>query len=167
MNQSLAMFGYTAMIGIGATAVFDIWLQALKRAGVPVQNFAMLGRWIGHWKDGQWHHAAISKAPRVEGEAWLGWTAHYAIGIGFASLLVAIGGETWTAAPSIGLAVLVGIATVAAPLLVMQPALGAGIASSKTTAPIRNTLKSLANHTVFGLGLYIAAVVFNSVGQLS
>jgi len=51
-----------AAIGAGATIVMDVWLQVLKRVGIPIQNFAMLGRWIGHWADGQWHHTAIASA---------------------------------------------------------------------------------------------------------
>jgi hypothetical protein len=36
--------------------------------------------------------------------------------------------------------------------------LGAGIASSKTKAPVLNCIKSLATHTVFGFGLYLAGL---------
>ena len=50
-------------------------------------------------------------------------------------------------------------ATVAAPWLVMQPAMGAGIASRRTPTPGRNRARSLANHLVFGLGLYLAAAL--------
>ena len=52
---------------------------------------------------------------------------------------------------------LIGLGTVVAPLFILQPALGAGIASSKTSAPVFNTMKSLATHTVFGIGLFLAA----------
>jgi hypothetical protein len=47
---------------------------------------------------------------------------------------------------------------VVAPLFVMQPAMGAGIAGLRTPSPGMNRLQSLANHAVFGLGLYLAAV---------
>jgi hypothetical protein len=47
--------------------------------------------------------------------------------------------------------------TVLAPLFILQPALGAGIASSKTPAPIFNSFKSLLTHTIFGVGLFLAA----------
>jgi hypothetical protein len=47
--------------------------------------------------------------------------------------------------------------TVVAPLFILQPALGAGIASSKTPRPVFNSLKSLATHVVFGFGLFLAA----------
>ena len=167
MSESWETMAQIAAIGAGATIVMDVWLQVLKRVGIPIQNFAMLGRWIGHWADGQWHHTAIAKAPPVKGEAWMGWAAHYAIGIAFAGLLVLAKGEAWIQSPSVGPALMLGMATAAAPLLVLQPALGAGIASSNTPAPFRNSMKSLANHTVFGLGLYLTAVAINAIGALS
>jgi hypothetical protein len=51
-----------------------------------------------------------------------------------------------------------GVVTVVMPLFVMQPAMGAGFAASKTPAPLKSCLRSVANHSVFGCGLYIAAV---------
>ncbi len=147
------------LIGIGATAVMDAWLMLLKKLGVPTLNFAMIGRWAGHLARGTVAHAAIAKAPPVKGELALGWLIHYAVGVAFAALLVAVQGMAWTASPTLPPAIAVGMATVAAPLLVMQPAMGAGIASSKTPTPLKNCLRSVANHTVFGLGLYLAAAL--------
>jgi hypothetical protein len=36
--------------------------------------------------------------------------------------------------------------------------MGAGIASWKTSRPVFNCIKSLVTHTVFGFGMYLAAV---------
>ncbi len=144
-------------IGIGATVVMDIWLLALQRAGVPTLNFAFIGRWVGHLRRGQWHHDAIAKSPAVVGEVALGWWVHYAAGIAFAALLVAVQGPAWAANPSLLPALALGLGTVVVPLFVMQPAMGAGIASSKTATPWRNRARSAANHAVFGAGLYLAA----------
>jgi hypothetical protein len=47
--------------------------------------------------------------------------------------------------------------TVAAPLFVLQPALGAGIASSKAPNPNAARLRSVLTHAVYGLGLYACA----------
>jgi hypothetical protein len=41
----------------------------------------------------------------------------------------------------------------------MQPAMGSGVMASKTPAPLSNSLRNLANHAVFGTGLYLAAAV--------
>ena len=54
-------------------------------------------------------------------------------------------------------ALVFGILTVAAPWFVMQPAMGAGVLALKTPTPLKNGLRNLANHTVFGAGLYVAA----------
>ncbi|MDZ4076004.1 MAG: DUF2938 domain-containing protein [Hylemonella sp.] len=154
---SLPLFRAVAT-GIGATAVMDLWLTLLKALGVPGLNFALLGRWVGHMPHGRWTHDAIAKAWPVRGELALGWAVHYATGITFALLLAALAGPQWLRAPSLLPALGFGLGTVVLPLFVMQPAMGAGVASSRTATPLLNCLKSLANHTVFGLGLYAAAL---------
>jgi hypothetical protein len=73
------------------------------------------------------------------------------------ALLLATFGLDWARSPTLGPALFLGIVTALAPLLVLQPALGAGIASSKTPRPVCNGLKSLATHGVFGVGLFVAA----------
>lgn len=148
-----------ALIGIAATAFMDLWLLLLKRLGVPTLNFAFIGRWAGHLLRGRFAHQAIARAKPVPGELAWGWLVHYAVGIAFAGLLVLAQGIAWTAAPTPLPALLLGAATVALPLLVMQPAMGAGFASSRTAAPLKNCLRSLANHLVFGLGLYLSALL--------
>lgn len=150
-------------IGAGATAVMDLWLLLLGRLGVPTQSFALIGRWVGHLARGRLAHAAIAEAPPIAGELALGWATHYAVGIAFAGLLLAVQGRAWALAPTLAPALAVGAATVAAPWLVMQPALGAGIAGRKTPRPGANRLRSLANHGVFGLGLYLSAAALRAV----
>ena len=75
----------------------------------------------------------------------------------FAALLLAVFGVEWARKPTLLPALIIGIVTVVAPLFILQPALGAGIAFSKTPKPAFNCIKSLITHTVFGLGLYLAA----------
>lgn len=148
-----------ALIGCGATALLDAWLMLLRRLGVPTLDLAMLGRWAGHLRRGRLRHATIGKAPPVRHETALGWLLHYAIGIVFAAMLVALAGVDWLKSPRLAPAVAFGLATVAAPLFVMQPAMGAGFAASNTPAPLRNCLRSVANHIVFGFALYLCARV--------
>jgi len=159
MNQWTEMVVRMVLIGAGATAVMDAWLMVLKRLKVPTLNFAYIGRWIGNGLGFRWARDGIAKAPPVGGELLLGWLAHYATGVLFAALLVGVCGMEWARGPTLVPAVSIGIATVLIPLLIMQPAMGAGIASSRTPKPLLNVLKSLANHTVFGIGLYLAALL--------
>lgn len=162
MNNLLINIPNIILIGLGATAIMDLWLLLLKNAGIPGLNFAFLGRWVGHIFHGQWFHQSIAKAQPIRGELALGWCSHYVTGILFAFLLIAITGPVWLQKPSLLAALLTGMATVAAPLLIMQPAMGAGIASRKTATPFKNSLKSLLNHSVFGVGLYLAAITLNT-----
>jgi hypothetical protein len=153
------------LIGIGATAVMDAWLLLLQRLGIPTLNFAFIGRWVGHLLRGRFAHAAIAKAAPIRGELAWGWLTHYAVGVAFATVLVGIQGAPWLRSPTLLPALAVGICTVAAPLLVMQPAMGSGFAASRTPTPLKNCLRSLANHTVFGLGLYLSAQVIALVSR--
>ena len=50
------------------------------------------------------------------------------------------------------------LVTVAAPLFLMQPGMGMGIAASKTPNPNAVRLRSLVTHAVFGAGLYLSAL---------
>jgi hypothetical protein len=136
----------------------DIWLFLLKQMGIATLNLAFLGRWIGHLPQGQFIHANIAKAAPIEGELLIGWCTHYAIGIGFAILLLRVFGLEWARSPSLLPALIIGVSTVLAPLLILQPALGAGFASSKTPTPLLNCLKSIGTHTAYGLGLYWIAL---------
>jgi hypothetical protein len=147
----------SVLIGSGATFTMDLWAALLRHYGIPSLDFALLGRWLGHLPRGRWFHASIARTAPVRGELWLGWLAHYSIGIGFATALVSLCGLTWARSPSLVPALAMGVVTVLAPWFVLQPALGAGIASSKTPRPLFNGLKSLATHSVFGLGLFLAA----------
>jgi hypothetical protein len=145
----------TLLIGMMATAVMDLWALARKRLlGSPPPNYGLVGRWLGHMPRGRFRHASIAAASPVQGERLIGWTAHYLIGIAFAALLLAIFGFEWIQQPTPGPALAVGIGTVAAPFLIMQPGMGAGIAASRTPRPAAARMQSLITHGVFGIGLY-------------
>jgi hypothetical protein len=153
----------SVLIGAGATMVMDVWAAVLRRFGIASLRFALLGRWIGHLPRGRLVHADIARAAAIRGEALIGWCAHYAIGVTFAALLLVTFGLEWARAPTLLPALCTGIVTVLAPWLVLQPALGAGVASSKTPRPFFNAFKSLITHVVFGVGLYLAARATQSV----
>jgi len=153
-----------ALVGTGATVVLDAWLLLLQRLGIPTMNFALLGRWVGHGLRGRWCHAAMAQAAPVPGERGLGWLVHYLVGIAFAALLAGLLGSGWLQAPTLWPALAFGVGTVAVPLFVMQPAMGLGFAARKTPAPLKNCTRSVANHAVFGAGLYLAAAVLQRIG---
>src|SRR5687768_1292467 len=113
------------LIGAGATAVTDLWAIGRTRLlAISQPDYGLVGRWTAHLAYGRFHHRSIAASAPVRRERLVGWAAHYLIGIAFASLLLAICGLAWVRDPALGPALAVGIATVAAPFLVMQPGMG-------------------------------------------
>lgn len=164
MNAATEFLVRAVLIGVGATLLIDLWAALLKRLfAVSSMNWAMVGRWIGHFPRGRFVHDSIGKASPVPGELALGWIAHYVIGIGFAVVLLALRGLEWAHAPTLLPALVVGVCTIVAPFFIMQPGMGLGIAASKTPKPAVARLRSLAAHSLFGIGLYVTARLLNVV----
>jgi hypothetical protein len=162
MSDAVTFVAFAALLGGGATAVLDVFSAALKLFfGLPAPDYGLVGRWIAYMPQGRFHHDFIGATAPIAGEGIIGWTAHYVIGMAYAALLLAIWGMDWVFHPTIGPALIVGVSTVAAPFLIMQPGMGAGVASSRTPNPTVARLRSLAAHTVFGLGLYLAGSVMS------
>lgn len=151
MNYLIATF----IIGTGATAVMDLWgVMRKSLLGIALPDYGLVGRWIAHMTRGRFRHASIAASSPMRGEHIIGWTAHYLIGIAYAGLLIGIWGFEWVRHPTMGPAIAVGIVTVAAPFLIMQPGMGAGIAASRTPRPASARVQSLITHAIFGFGLY-------------
>lgn len=149
-----AMAG-AVQVGIGATLVMDAWM-VLRRGvfGTALPDYGLVGRWLAWMPRGRFRHERIAASPAIPGERVLGWAAHYAIGIAFAAALLAVASP-----PTLAAAVAFGVATVAAPFLLMQPGMGAGIAASRSARPGAARLQSIVTHAIFGVGLYLAARV--------
>ena len=151
-----------AIMGIGATITFDLWAQLLKLLfKIPPSNICVVGRWLLYMPQGIFRHTNIIKSTEKKGECLAGWVAHYIIGITLAAVFILIMGRNWLQDPTIIPAVIFGIASVLAPLFIMQPAFGFGFAASKTPNPNQARLRSLLNHTAFGVGLYLFAFLVN------
>jgi hypothetical protein len=145
------------LTGAGATAAIDLWSVARQRLlGIPPMNYGLVGRWFAYLARGRIRHDSIAATPSVRGERLIGWTAHYLTGIAFAATLLTIWGLDWARHPSLAPALIVGLGSVAAPFLLMQPGMGAGIAASRTPRPGAARLQGLVTHGIFGLGLYAA-----------
>ena len=88
---------------------------------------------------------------------------HYTIGLTFANAFVILAGPDWLQHPTLIPALVFGIVTVLAPFFVMQPSFGLGFAAAKTPNPTQARLRSLMNHTAFGVGLYLFGWLINSL----
>jgi hypothetical protein len=160
MTDLVELLTRGALMGVAGAALMDVWSLVLRRGfGIPTLDYALLGRWLGHLARGRFRHERIATSAPIPRERPLGWLAHYAIGVAFALPVLTIWGADWARHPTIWPPLLVGLATILAPWLVMQPGMGAGIAGSRTPNPRATRLRNLATHTVYGLGVYAGAVV--------
>lgn len=156
MNHPVFPLLGTILIGLGATLTFDLWALFLKHAfQITPSNFCLVGRWIRYMPEGIFRHSNIGSAPQKSAECIVGWIAHYMIGIMFAMALITLVGTDWLQHPTLIPAIVVGVVTVLAPFFIMQPSFGFGFAASKISNPMQARLRSLMNHTVFGIGLYL------------
>ncbi|MBS9463566.1 DUF2938 domain-containing protein [Flagellimonas sp. 389] len=153
----------TILIGIGATLFMDLYALLLKIFGIKSLDYRFLGRWIGHFTKGHFRHNHIMKSSAMPYELSVGWTAHYLIGITFALLLVFAFGKKWLENPTVLPALCIGIITIIAPFFLMQPAFGFGVAGSNLPDPGKARLMSFITHSVFGLGLYLSAIILKQI----
>jgi hypothetical protein len=84
--------------GHGRDGPLGAWAEA---AWHSIAELAFLGRWIGHLPRGQGTHDNITRAALIRGELWIGWCAHYSIGVTFAALLLAVYGLEWARKPTV------------------------------------------------------------------
>ena len=151
MGQALRVFA----MGIAATVAIDLWATFANRVlGWPRTNWALVGRWIGHMRDGRFAHSSIGSSPPIVHEPILGWVFHYVVGCVYAALYVMFVGTAQLGQPTLVSAVLFGLVTILSPWLLMQPALGLGICASKAPRANLVRLQNLIIHTIFGLALY-------------
>jgi hypothetical protein len=145
----------TLVIGVGATLVMDLWGIARRPLlGLAPPDYGLVGRWIAHMARLRFRHDAIAAAEAIKGERLIGWIVHYLTGVAFAGVLVALWGTDWILAPTFLPAMAVGLGSVAAPFLLMQPGMGLGIAARRAPRPRAVRIQSVLTHTIFGLGLY-------------
>lgn len=147
-------------IGVIATLATDLWQRLLRSIGVPPANWGLVGRWVAGFSRGVFVHRTIAASPKVRGEVAIGWAFHYAVGIAYAALYLAIMTLGFGSEPTFGSALVFAIALLVAPWFVMQPALGLGFMAARTPRPAAVRTINLSVHAVFGLGLYLGAAVW-------
>lgn len=156
------LFIITLSLGVLSTLAIDAWSLFVSTVfKFPKTNWAMVGRWIGHMRNGKLTHQSIAAAPAINNELVLGWIFHYLIGIAYAGLYVALVYFYFDKTPSLISAWLFGVVTIVSPWFIMQPGLGLGICARKAANPKLTRLQNLAIHSIFGVALYYSWVAVN------
>lgn len=154
----LIIFG--TAIGVGATLAMDVWAIVLNRvAGLPLPNWANVGRWFWHLGRGRVFHDDISNATPHPRELSIGWGAHYGVGVIYGIAFLFIMGANWMNTPTFPAAWIFSIVMVGAGWFLLQPGMGLGWAASRTPNPWKVRGLNLVAHTIFALGLWGTALL--------
>ena len=145
---------------MGANILFDLWQRGLALATAQAApNWAPIGRWFWHLREGRVFHDDIMRAAPYAHELRLGWIGHYARRHRLRRGLRAPRRPGWLAAPRLLPAWLFALATVGFGWFRLQPGLGLGWAASKAPNPAKVRLLNLVGHTVFGVGLWLTGLI--------
>ena len=150
-------------IGIFATISIDVWALILNKVfKLPITNWGMVGRWVGHIPQGKFTNSSIKDVVEIKNEHAIGWLLHYVIGFIFAYFYIFIAAEH---KPSLTSAVVFGWLTVVFPWFVLQPGLGLGMFARFAAKPNVVRLINLSIHTVFGASLYFGGIFLSLIGS--
>jgi len=163
-DSPLAVAGEVLMMGIFATLATDLWLRLLQTiTGLAPANWGLVGRWVAWMPHGVFVHRPITATAPVRGERAIGWAFHYAVGIGYAALYLAIVRLGLGSGPTLISAVVFALALLVVPWFLMQPALGLGFMAARAPRPGATRAINISAHVVFGIGLYLGALVASAV----
>ncbi|GEK09626.1 DUF2938 domain-containing protein [Pseudoalteromonas sp. McH1-7] len=161
--EKLEILLLASVIGIGATIVMDIYGALLMRIfAIARLDYALLGRWVGHFLKGKVSHNGIARSAPIARETILGWLVHYVTGVVFVFLFLVYQGKAWVYNPDLWSVLAFGALTTVFPYFIMQPCFGMGIAASKLPNPQKARVKTLATHLVFGAGMYFSTIALTS-----
>ncbi|MDF7673934.1 DUF2938 family protein [Acetobacteraceae bacterium ESL0709] len=161
MVSVLEIVVFILFVGIGSTALLDLWALMISRVTrTPFMDWGLPGRWLlGMLKGNFVLRDGIS--PATAGERTVGWVFHYLVGIGYAALLPLLASWHYVLHPTFMPAFLVGfVLTSLAGLFIMVPGLGGGVCALRTPSPLSVIQSLLISHVVFALALYVLALVF-------
>lgn len=147
------------VMGLAGTLAMDVWAIILERvAGVARPNWGAVGRWVVESSQGRVFHESIGDVAEVPGENRIGWMFHYLVGAIYGLIFIALAGPAWLDAPDFISVWIFSLITIGAGWFLLQPGLGLGWAASKTPNPNKVRVLGLVAHTVFGLGMWAAAL---------
>lgn len=161
-NRIISFLLLTAGIGVVGTLSMDIGNYLTAHMGITYEiNRAFIGALARGWTNGIFVYNSPSTIVPGAGDYYFGVASHYLIGIVFA---IPVFFAVYSSNSKIGLPwiYVYGLLTSVASLFVLFPAVGLGVAASKSDHQLYMVYSNLINHTFYGLGLVLAVYVARS-----
>ena len=148
-------------VGIFSCLVMDLWQRLVKLTyGINPSDWGIIGRWlIMLILKQKIYNPNIEKEKSYKNELIIGWVFHYFVGVVYGVFFAFLAGPDWIAAPTFPPAFIYALATIAGGWFLLHPGLGLGWAVSKVEHPNRVRMLGLLSHNVFGLGLWLFALL--------
>src|SRR5262249_56305869 len=100
----------------------------------------------------------ITATAPVYGERVIGGGFHYAVGIVYAALYLAVVRLGLGSGPTLVSAVVFAAALLVVPWFLMQPAVGLGFMAARAPRPGATRALNISAHVMFGIGLYVGGL---------
>ena len=150
----MLFFIHTVSIGILATLFMDLFSIINKKLfKITPLNYAIIGRWVLHWKSCKFAHNNIMQTQTLKNELVLGWIIHYITGVSWTYLYFVMCTYFSYEINLLNTIIFTSITTLL-PFMVIQPFLGFGFFAYKTPSPIHSIRNSLIAHITFGVGIF-------------
>lgn len=127
--------------------------------GLPSANWQLSGRWFLMVFQGHPVTANIAAEPSFPFEFQVGFAAYYVVALTFATAYLILFEGLLKRPLGIRNGFAFGLATIVFPLLVQMPAMGMGFFGLNTPTPLAVMGRTLVQHSCFGLGLGVGAVL--------
>jgi hypothetical protein len=151
------------LMGIFATLFMDILAGFLAKRKLiyPFISQEAIGRWFLYMFRGKFIHEDINKTPELKNEKLWCIISHYMIGIVLAGIYLYLEIREPIIRELVWLPLAYGILTVFLPWFWLLPSIGLGFVAWKSSNRALIIITNLANHTNFGVGLFIWILTFH------
>lgn len=164
MNRYASRFLFCIICtGLVASTAADMGRFLYQWAtGFPPVNWSITGRWFLMVLAGEPYVPNIGVAPALPHELVAGHSAYYTISVLFAATYL-VGLAYLGRRPSLTNGLVFGMTTIFFPFLLQMPLMGMGIFATNTATPGLIVMRTMVQHSSFGLGLAVGALLADAL----
>ncbi|PLX25318.1 MAG: hypothetical protein C0599_00775 [Salinivirgaceae bacterium] len=151
------------LAGIWATFYMDFFagILAKRKLIYPFVTAEEMGRWFVYLIKGKIVYKDIHKTKPVKNEKSWYYFSHYFIGVFLAGVFFLLTSYSGFISENPLSALVFGILTIIFPWFWLLPSIGLGFIAKKSNEQFRIIKTNLINHTNFGIGLFLWAILFH------
>lgn len=156
----------TILVGLLATATFDLLYLVIYLVNGSIVDWTMLGRISAYFiTKGEFIAFEWASMPPVYYENAIGWCVHYSVGVVYAFFYVYFILKQFKYPNKVWKSISFLLVMTVFPFFVLDPLSGSGILDLKTVHPVINILLTFCVHSFYGLFLWAWVQIFYFIYQ--